>query len=87
MESGIVAGLTSLNLSWNRIGDDGVKMLAANAAVAQLRTLDLSGTQIGIPGAKALLESPHLSHLRELRINDCDGLPDSWRDSLHRQFR
>lgn len=87
IESGIVAGLTSLNLSWNRIGDDGVKMLADNPAVARLRAIDLSGTQIGIRGAKALLDSPHLSHLRELRINDCDGLPDSWRDSLLRQFR
>jgi uncharacterized protein (TIGR02996 family) len=87
LDSGIVAKLTSLNLSWNRLGDDGVKLLAANPAVVQLRTLDLSGTQIGIRGAKALLASPHLSHLRELRINDCDGLPDSWSDFLQRHFR
>jgi uncharacterized protein (TIGR02996 family) len=87
LESGIVAGLMSLNLSWNRIGDVGVKMLADNSAASQLRTLDLSGTQIGIPGAKALLASAHLSHLREMRIGDCDGLPDSWRESLQDRFR
>lgn len=86
LESGIVTGLTSLNLSWNRIGDDAVKLLVANPAVTQLRTLDFSGSQIGIPGAKALLGSPYLSHLRELRINDCDGLPETWQESLQGRF-
>ena len=87
LDSGLVAGLTSLNLSWNRIGDAGVKLLAANPAVAQLRTLDLSGTQIGIAGAKALLASQQLLHLRDLRIGECDGLPDPWRESLQIRFR
>lgn len=82
LESGIVAKLTSLNLSWNRIGDEGAKMIAANPAVAQLRTLDLSGTRIGIAGAKALLDSLHLARLSELKVNNCERLPTEWRDRL-----
>jgi lysophospholipase L1-like esterase len=55
-----LAGLETLNLSNNRIGDEGARALANSEHLAGLRTLNLGGNDIGDEGARTLATSPHL---------------------------
>jgi uncharacterized protein (TIGR02996 family) len=57
------AGLRSLHLNWNDIGDAGACALAASPGLAGLRTLSLSHNFITDAGAQALAHSAHLGSL------------------------
>jgi uncharacterized protein (TIGR02996 family) len=59
--------LDRLILNTNRLGDAGVRFLAA-AAPGALRRLDLRETEVGDPGAEALAHSPHVWRLAELDL-------------------
>jgi nucleoside phosphorylase/signal recognition particle receptor subunit beta len=65
-----LSGLTSLDLRFNQIGDEGGRALAA---LTQLTSLDLSFNQIGNGGARALLETwcdaPNSAILRMLNLS------------------
>ena len=50
-------GIRNLNLSLNKIDDEGVEILAGN--LSKLRILDLTDNKIGLIGAQALLKSLH----------------------------
>jgi uncharacterized protein (TIGR02996 family) len=60
--------LALLDLSWNPLGDDAVRALAASAGLASLQALDLSYAEVGDAGAEALAGSPHLTELRYLNL-------------------
>jgi uncharacterized protein (TIGR02996 family) len=57
-ESPFFAGLTSLDVSGNDIGETGVAALAASPAMARLRTLRLNNNRIGDAGLAMLVKSP-----------------------------
>jgi hypothetical protein len=55
-----LAGLTTLDLGWNQIGDAGAQALAASPHLANLTELGLYNNRIGEAGAQALAASPQL---------------------------
>ncbi len=62
----------TLNLAGKKIGDQGVKILAAHEVLKNIVKLDLRYNEITAQGAKYLAESPHARKLKslELRHND-----------------
>ncbi len=64
-----LARLTKLDLSGNRIGNDGARALARSPYLAALTTLDLSGNYISAAGAQFLAASPHLASLTTLSLS------------------
>lgn len=60
--------ITTLDLTYNWLGDRGVKQLAQWNHLGRLQTLILNHNQIGDSGAAALTRSPHLTGLRELQL-------------------
>jgi len=66
-----------LDLSDNRLGDIGVRLLAKSAPAVGVRGLNLSDTAMGSAGVRALALSPHLRNLEGLYLNansiDDDG--------------
>lgn len=62
--SPLLARLTSLDLSGNRIGDDGVELLLRSPYLTRIRLLGLSHTGIGPRGAEALAATTALPQLR-----------------------
>jgi len=55
---------SDLDLSDNRIGDEGARALAQSEHLASLTLLDLVGNRIGEGGRRALSESVHLSEVK-----------------------
>lgn len=55
-----MSSLVVLDLSGNRIGDEGAQALAAAPALSRVELLRLSSCGIGPEGARAILNSPHL---------------------------
>jgi uncharacterized protein (TIGR02996 family) len=60
--------LRELDLSHNRLGDDGARILARSPHLASLRVLRLGDCEIGDEGARALAESPYLHQLVRLDL-------------------
>ena len=59
-----------LDLSNNRLGDAGARLLAQSAWLEGLASLNLSCTCIGNAGAEALAGSPHLANLHDLYLTN-----------------
>lgn len=53
--------MTTLNLSWNKIGDEGAKSISealkVNGILTTMTILNLYDNQIGDEGAKSILEA------------------------------
>ena len=64
-----VAGLKSLGLFRNHVGDAGARALAESPHLANLADLDLFENDITDAGSQALLDSPHLAGLRRLNLS------------------
>jgi uncharacterized protein (TIGR02996 family) len=58
-----------LDLSDNRLGDIGVRLLAKSAHLKGVRGMNLSATAAGTAGVRALAQSPHLGNLQELYLS------------------
>ncbi len=67
-----VYGLSSLDLSRNPLGDEGVEALAASPYGSYLRSLYLDGVGATDRGARALASSPHLADLGYLQFRGND---------------
>eukprot|EP01051_Picozoa_sp_SAG22_P012303 SAG22_NODE_1265_length_4958_cov_61.157440_1_plen_208_part_00 len=66
--------VTTINLGWNCIGDDGAAALAAALPGAAVRSIDLRANKIGPDGAAALLALVQASpQLHELRLSGNAG--------------
>jgi uncharacterized protein (TIGR02996 family) len=63
-----LAQLSTLDLTANKIGDEGVKALVASPHLAQLTTLLLARNEIGQDGGQWLASSPHLARLSTLDL-------------------
>jgi hypothetical protein len=63
-----VTHLTRLVLGGNRLGDEGVRVLAASPRLGRLTSLELTGTGIGAEGARLLESSAHLRRLTSLDL-------------------
>lgn len=59
-----------LDLSSQRLGDDGVERLADAPMLAHVHGLNLSNVALCDDGLASLFASPHLTRLRELYVND-----------------
>jgi uncharacterized protein (TIGR02996 family) len=68
-----VAGLESLNLRCNAIGDAGVRGIATSHHLVRLRELDLRANRLGDDGVLALAESATLAGLVTLDLSFNDG--------------
>jgi uncharacterized protein (TIGR02996 family) len=60
--------LTTLDLDFNSIGDEGAQILAASASLASLELLGLVYWDIGEAGALALAASESLANLEEIAL-------------------
>jgi uncharacterized protein (TIGR02996 family) len=58
-----------LDLSENRLGDMGLRLLAKSAHLRGARGLNLSATAAGNAGAQALAACPHFNNLEELYLS------------------
>jgi len=58
--------LTSLRLTYNRLGDEGLAALLASPQVAHLRDLDLQANALTDATVEVLASSPHLARLERL---------------------
>ncbi|HEY1379134.1 MAG TPA: TIGR02996 domain-containing protein [Gemmataceae bacterium] len=65
-----LAGLAALHLTGGRLGDDGVRFLAACPHLAGLATLRLGDNSLTDAGAIALARGPHLAGLTTLVLRD-----------------
>jgi uncharacterized protein (TIGR02996 family) len=63
-----IAKLTTLDLGYNNLGDEGAIYLADSPHLARLRTLGLSVNHIGNEGARAIADSPYLTQLTTLYL-------------------
>ena len=63
-------GVRELDLSHNRLRDEGVVLLANSQAVSGLRVLKLMANDIGDAGLRALAASPYLGRLETLDVNN-----------------
>lgn len=82
------AGLTylrRLDLSKNRIGPTGTRLLAASPELAGLTHLDLESNPIGDRGAAALVASPHLGQLVRLTLGS-SNVGVAGREALRERF-
>ncbi len=61
-----ISSLTSLDLSYAKIGDEGARALAASPYLTRLTSLDLTANLIDAAGAAALASSPHLAAVQTL---------------------
>jgi uncharacterized protein (TIGR02996 family) len=61
-------GLNTLELSFSRLGDEGVEVLANEAAVKRLHTLKLCGVGLTAAGVAALAHSQRFERLRCLEL-------------------
>jgi uncharacterized protein (TIGR02996 family) len=80
-----VAGLKSLDLFRNHVGDAGARALAESPHLANLADLDLFENEITDAGSQALLNSPHLAGLRRLNLSGNAVAPKQralWRKRL-----
>lgn len=68
ISSSRLAGLTSLDLSYNEITTKGAQALAACPQLSNLRRLDMEYNFIGPEGTEALANSPYLSNLTKLNL-------------------
>jgi uncharacterized protein (TIGR02996 family) len=66
----VLRDLAALHLTGARLGDDGVRLLAASSVLAGLTTLRLGDNAIGDRGVMALARSPYLSGLSGLVLRD-----------------
>jgi uncharacterized protein (TIGR02996 family) len=66
----LLAGLSALHLTGGRLGDDGVRLLAAAPALVGLETLRLGDNALSDAGVAALARSPHLAVLTTLVLRD-----------------
>jgi hypothetical protein len=64
-----LAKLSSLDVSDNDLGIDGVRALTASTRLAQLRDLDLGGNDIGDEGASSVARAPALGALETLNVS------------------
>jgi hypothetical protein len=62
--------LLTLDVRNNRIGDVGVRDLAAAASACRLRELDLSHNDVSDAGAQALVASGLVERIGKLHLND-----------------
>jgi uncharacterized protein (TIGR02996 family) len=62
-DSPFFAGLTSLDVSGNDLGESAVRAIGAGRSLSRLHTLRLSRNPIGDPGAAALAGSPLLARM------------------------
>ena len=62
--------LLELDLSFNPLGDDGVRVLAQSPQAANLTSLRLAKCGIGDEGARVLANSPHLDRLESLNVEN-----------------
>jgi uncharacterized protein (TIGR02996 family) len=70
-ESPYLRNLTSLGLRWQKIGDDGCRILARSQLLARLRRLDLSALQeMTEEGLIALLSAPGAGLLKWLNVEN-----------------
>ncbi len=60
--------LTHLSLGFNRIGNNGARLLANSPHLKNLTHLNLFGNVIGDEGVEALASSPHLKNLTHLNL-------------------
>jgi len=63
-------GVRELDLSQNRLRDDGVSLLAGADVLKGLRVLKLAANDISDDGLRSLARSPHLSRLSVLDVNN-----------------
>lgn len=75
----------SLSFSWDRIGAEGVRALAACPKMAGLQGLNLSRCHLGA-AHHALLDSPHLGELWELDLRTSHRLDDDLVARLKARF-
>lgn len=60
--------LTSLDLSENRVGDQGMRFLADSSMLSELRALDLTRNDVHGDGLAAFSDAPHLGALEHLSL-------------------
>jgi uncharacterized protein (TIGR02996 family) len=70
-----------LDLSENRLGDVGARLLAQSPFLAGVEGLNATHCGIGDPGLLALASSPHVAQLRELYL-DFNSITDSGAGAL-----
>jgi uncharacterized protein (TIGR02996 family) len=70
-----LGGLTHLDLSFSRVGDDACEALAAAAHLNRLTVLDLTKSEIGDRGLRALAWSPNLAAITDLGRRCCRRRP------------
>jgi uncharacterized protein (TIGR02996 family) len=63
-------GVRELDLSMNRLRDEGVCLLATAEVLGGLRVLKLAANDVGDEGLRALATSPHLSRLAVLDVSN-----------------
>ncbi len=76
-----LAKLSSLDVSDNDLGIDGVRALTASTRLGQLRELDLGGNDIGDDGASAVAHSAALAGLETLNVSG-NSIADSGATAL-----
>lgn len=79
--------LIGLNLSTNRIGDEGAIRIARSPSMSRLRFLILKGNQIGPDGLRALLDSPVLQRKTHCVVDDNPGLADPEIDERFKEWQ
>jgi uncharacterized protein (TIGR02996 family) len=67
--SPVLARVRFLDLSENRLGNIGLRLLAKSAYLTGVRGLNLSASAAGNAGAQALAASPNLKNLEELYLS------------------
>ena len=80
------AKLTHLDLSFNPIGDAGLRALLCAPWLSRVQVLNLRYTEIGAEGATALLESPPLENITHLELWANNSIPGPLREALRVRF-
>ena len=68
VSKGKLLNLTTLDISWNLMGDEEAKALAESPHLANLTTLDIVYNRVGDEGAVAIANSPYLTNLTTLDV-------------------
>ena len=66
----ILTGLTSLGLSENKLGDEGIKYLARAENLKELEILDLRNNNITDEGATAFSTSTNFPNIQKIELSD-----------------